>query len=265
MQSDTSGDYYSDFDYSPTTREKRKREKIDTPFGGVPSLHTLFTRTYVKMKAVKKMLALGADIEEKHGPQQLTPLHVAVMKHKTDVVEYLLEQGADVFALTTGGDTALHLNAFAWTVGISALLLMNGADCNAQNALGETPTHRAAEFADAAFVRNFLDFGADTSIKDNKGNTVLHCAAARTVAWERDEDGYDDPVFQERYKRHVVRLLLEYKTDSAWSKREALRATNDQGLTAENLADRNSGGKDKIADMIEAALVPAEEESRRVA
>lgn len=261
MNSDTSGDFYSEFDFNPETRHKRKREKIEIPSGGVPSLHTVLKRTYVKMKAVKKMLALGADIEEKIGLRQLTPLHVAVMKHGTKVVEYLLEQGADVFAVTNGGDTALHLNR--WNEDISALLLMNGADCNAQNTRGETPTHIAAEFSDAVFLRNYLDFGADTSIKDDKGNTVLHRAAARSVAWERED--YVDPVFDERSKRHVVKLLLEYKTDSVWSKRDALRATNNQGLTAENLADRNSGGKDKIADMIEAALVPAEEESRRVA
>ena len=230
MESDTSGDFYSEFDYNLETRHKRKRAKIETPFVGIPSLHTLFKRKYPKLKAVRKMLALGADIEEKLGLSQTTPLHAAVMNYKTDFVEYLLAQGADVFARTSDGNTPLHLNAFAWTSGISALLLMNGADCNAQNERGETPTHIAAEFADAAFVRNFLDFGADTSIKDKKRNKVLHRAADRHVAHRRDDDGYDDPVLQARFKRYVVRLLLQY--DGNWCKLEALEAINNKGYTA---------------------------------
>ena len=62
MESDTSGDFYSEFDYNQETGHTRKRENIETPFVGVPSLHILFKRTYVKLKAVRKMLALGADL-----------------------------------------------------------------------------------------------------------------------------------------------------------------------------------------------------------
>ena len=259
MQSDTSADFYSEFDCDSDTCHKRKREKIEMPFLGIPSLHNLFKRKYVKLSAVKKMMALGADIEEKHGPLQHTPLHAAVMNHKTDFVEYLLEQGADVFARTTDGNTPLHLNAFAWTSEISALLLMNGADCNAQYERGETPTHRAAQFADAAFLRNFLDFGADTSIKDIEGNTVLHCAARRRVAYGKDDDSYDDPVLDARWRRYMIRLLLQY--DGNWCKLEALQATNNKGETSSDIAFCYSN-EETAGNELEVALIPAKQESR---
>jgi len=258
MDSDTSADFYSDFSCDSDTSHKRKREKIEMPFHGTPSLHDLFKRKYVKLKAVKKILALGADIEEKNGQLKHTPLHVAVMNYKTDVVEYLLEQGADVFARTTDGNTALHLNAFAWTSEISSQLLMSGADCNAQNERGETPTHNAAKFADAAFLRNFIDFGADTSIKDIEGNTVLHHAASRRVAYGKDDDSYDDPILDARWKRYMIRLLLQY--DGNWCKLEALQATNNKGETASDVAFRYSN-EETAGNELEAALIPAKEEA----
>jgi hypothetical protein len=258
MESDSSCDFYSEFEFSPETQRKRKREKIETPFVGVPSLHILFKRTYVKLKAVRKMLALGADIEEKQAVSQHTPLHAAVLNHK-NVVEYLLEQGADVFARTAQGNTPLHLNAIACIADISALLLMNGADTNAQNEKGETPTHLAADVADAAFVRNLLDFGANTSIMDNNGNTVLHHAANRYVTYWRDDEDYDDPILQARYKRYVVRLLLQY--DGNWCKLDALQVKNNNGDTAMNIAD-NSGDDNTVGNELEQALIPAKEEAR---
>jgi hypothetical protein len=245
---------------------KRKRQALLE----TPSLHTLLGTDwqipYVTVQDVRKILTEGADIEERKGKPQHTPLHIAVMQHRTDIVEFLLDQGADMSALTTGGDTPLHLNAFAYTDPISALLLMNGASCNTQNTIGKTPTHIAAQHADAACLRNFLDFGADTSVKDNNGNTVLHYAADRTLCNPDDDESYRDIRYDRRENRKVVRLLLDYETDGVWSKVDALRATTNKGYTAMNLADHHASwwSDRKIGDMLEAALLPAEEEARRV-
>lgn len=259
MDDGSSDDSSTHFDCDSDTSHTRKRKHAETPSGDVPpSLHNLLKRPYVNVKAIRKMLAKGADLEEKNGKLE-TPLHSAVLLYRTDIVECMLEMGADVFALAPGGNTPLHLCASTGVVDMSALMLMNGADCNAQNERGETPTHIAAQHAGAAFLRNFLDFGAITSIKDTKGNTVLHRAADRYIAHRRDDDGYDDPVWQARYKRYVVRLLLQYEGD--WSKLDALEATNNNGHTAMNIADHYTHDN-TVGNELEAALIPAREEAR---
>jgi len=240
------------------------------------SLHTLFrirrySWTSLSQQDVRDVLAAGADIEEKGGVFQCTPLHMAVAlpgASRDAIIELLLARGAKVSATTTHGSTPLHINAVGYegTSTVTALLLMHGASCDAQNARGQTPTHIAAGRAGAAFLRHLLAFGADTSVKDHMGNTVLHIAASRGIADQSDDEVYEDPVLERRFKRHVVRLLLEHERGgAAWSRVATLRATNNAGFTPESLAEYYGDGYDGVAGMLHAMRVPAEEEARRAA
>ena len=84
----------------------QKRAKV--PF---LALHTASVKG--RPKLVRQLLAAGADIEERGGPENSTPLHEAAVHGRTDLVRLLLEHRADVSAKDARQKTALHL-AVSW-------------------------------------------------------------------------------------------------------------------------------------------------------
>ncbi len=65
----------------------------------------------------------------------------AVRHGRTQIVEKLLDDGADIAAKTRQGNTCLHIAASYNTKKLIALLLSHGADVTALNNKGETPFH----------------------------------------------------------------------------------------------------------------------------
>jgi ankyrin repeat protein len=63
------------------------------------------------------------------------------------------------------------------------LLLQRGADPNLQDSGRFTPLHLAAMMEDQAFVVALLEYGADPSIRDWEDRTPLHAAAIHD-RWE---------------------------------------------------------------------------------
>ena len=63
-----------------------------------------------------------------------------------ELIELLLDAGADVNAPTARGNTPLHIAAFKGYTGIVTLLLARGADRTARNAAGQTPEALARQF-----------------------------------------------------------------------------------------------------------------------
>ncbi|KAJ1464091.1 ankyrin repeat-containing domain protein, partial [Baffinella frigidus] len=94
------------------------------------------------------LLSGGANINERGRNGVYSPLHVAVFMGRAQVVQVLLEHGADVLGKTSGGEDApLHL-AFilprmAGRDAIIRALLLKGADVSAKNSTGRTPLHHA--------------------------------------------------------------------------------------------------------------------------
>jgi ankyrin repeat protein len=77
-------------------------EKLDM------SLHRFLDWTYGADgdTALRRMLDDGADTDEREGPFQETPLHVATRRRRVPAVEILLDHGAEIDATTKGGKTA---------------------------------------------------------------------------------------------------------------------------------------------------------------
>jgi hypothetical protein len=72
-----------------------------------------------------RLVALGADVNARDGGQSL--LHFAVQSNQSLLIEFLLQQSADCFAVDTVGDTPLHVAArLGLTECVTHLLLRGG-------------------------------------------------------------------------------------------------------------------------------------------
>lgn len=138
-----------------------------------------------------------------------TPLHYAAL-HSSEILELLLEKGAQANVSTTSADlegaTPLHIAAEFGQLKWVRLLIQRGANVNALMLNGSTPIVQACKEGQAEIVKALLDAGAllrvplisalqvavlskdltvvkavlagnpDIHMKDENGNTALHYA-----------------------------------------------------------------------------------------
>jgi ankyrin repeat protein len=89
----------------------------------------------------------------------------------------LIENGADLNAVTSDGWTALHFAAFKGYDKITKLLLDAGIDPNLQGyRYGRTALHYAAEQGRLNSAVQILQKNVDINIKDKSGITALDLA-----------------------------------------------------------------------------------------
>jgi ankyrin repeat protein len=155
-----------------------------------------------------------------------TALSLASGSGSSEIVEILLQAGANVNAQDRYGKTALMHTAWFGHLEIALLLLEAGADVTARDETGNTAL---ALSGDPQIAQILLQAGADIDAKDVYGTTALMRAA-----------GYGD--------LDVVRFLLEAGTD--------VNARDDNDKTALTYAKEN--GHDKIVELLTEA--GAEEE-----
>lgn len=114
-----------------------------------------------------------------------TLLYDAVLQGNFKIVEYLLQQGADVNTSNLEKSTPLHDSANKGRVGLVRFLLEKGADANAKDIDNNTPLHEAVA-ACGVYITNLryieivkllLSNAAMVNEKNNKGETPLHLAS----------------------------------------------------------------------------------------
>lgn len=116
--------------------------------------------------------------------QKLGELLIDAARHgEAQRVEKLLEQGADIRAHDSNGETVLHavFSRRNWRLdlGLVMLLLQEGADLEARDQRGWTPLHAAAERGRREATEFLLDKGADLKAINKDGQSPLHLAAGR--------------------------------------------------------------------------------------
>jgi len=188
------------------------------------------------LPSVQAMLAAGADVNEKRSGDFATPLLIAVINGHADLVDLLLEKGADPNAEGGNGrnnswgrplQAAVHVanwhvSDILITVNIDRIriiksLLAHGADVNGRNTdmeprwegaryrrrlVNATAFLLASYSADVEVMRLLLANGADPKI--NTGVNITPLMAAAGIAWASNQDRASEAEVLE-----AVKLLVE--------------------------------------------------------
>ncbi|RLN40065.1 26S proteasome non-ATPase regulatory subunit 10 [Panicum miliaceum] len=101
------------------------------------------------------------------------PIHSVASTGNAQIVEILLERGADVDLTTDGGRTALHYAASKGRLNIAEKLIAHGAKVNKKDKFGCTPLHRAASTGNAELCEFLIEEGAEVDAVDRTGQTPL--------------------------------------------------------------------------------------------
>jgi len=116
------------------------------------------------LELVKQILAADPTLLESADADGSRPLHFACWKGHTEIVEYLLDQGADITAQNAGnthwGGTPLHVTAHANNRAEAFLLLQKGADVHCISANGRTPLQETGLHKATAVAKLLREHGA---------------------------------------------------------------------------------------------------------
>ena len=116
---------------------------------------------------LQRLLDFGADINAKDRFGK-SLLHLAVSYGNNEITEWLLNNGAYVDSQNENKDTPLHIAADGH-IKLCTLLLNRGADPNCMNKDAETPLSCAAKLTHAEVVKLLLTYGGDAARIDFLG------------------------------------------------------------------------------------------------
>lgn len=118
------------------------------------------------LKSIKNLIDNGLDIDTKIVPnhQGYSLLNIAISERKPDIIKFLLEKEAST-------------KASIWKIypdqEIMDLLLENGADINDRDYYGKTPLFKFSFMSCKDIVEFLIKNGADVFAKNNEGKTAL--------------------------------------------------------------------------------------------
>ena len=126
------------------------------------------------------LLEAGADPNQPRRPDGMAPLHLASNSGELEAVSLLLDHKAEVDARDNDGETALIRAVEQKVPAIVRKLMSAGADVYAASARGKTALHFAAEYGYLELAKWLIDAKADgafVNVRDASGRSPLHFAA----------------------------------------------------------------------------------------
>lgn len=127
---------------------------------------------------VNLLLDNGADVNLRH-PSNFTALHIACLEKNLEIVELLVNRGANVHDETDEKFTALHYATTSGCDKIVKFLLNSGAGINASSIYGKTPLFVAVSRGYDVVVKLLINNGADVNIEDISGTCLIAEAVAK--------------------------------------------------------------------------------------
>ncbi|MCP5369897.1 MAG: ankyrin repeat domain-containing protein [Rickettsiaceae bacterium] len=165
----------------------------------------IFKKILIAVEQAEKMTPEHLNSRNKEGN---TSLHAAVSARtevnqevNQELVDLLLNKGADPTIKNNGGNTPLHLASLCGNKKIVDLLIDKEVDLNIQNTDGNTPLHLASLLGYKEVVDLLLNNRADPTIKNKDGNTALHVAVSMRTK------------VKQGVKQEIVDLLLNKGAD----------------------------------------------------
>ncbi len=134
-----------------------------------------------ELERTKQILSFGTDPNTAENATSATPLFIAISNNNPQMVQLLLDNGADVNQVNEKGSYPMHEvasgTAFAGDTKYRAnemiqSLIEHGADVNQKNAKGQTPLMLACKAGRTETLIFLLNKNAKSSIQDERGKTV---------------------------------------------------------------------------------------------
>ncbi len=132
------------------------------------------------LKKVKEIIDRDPNEINVQDAQGFTPLHLASGKGHIEIVEFLLNHGADIESEIFNGDTPLLVAARYARHGqyeTIKTLLEHGAKVNHKDKHGRAALHDAAMYSGKEVINLLISYGADVNARDKHQSTPLHQAA----------------------------------------------------------------------------------------
>lgn len=128
------------------------------------------------LELMQFLLPYGANLSQSD-PDGMTLIHYAVKRGNMEMIQLLVEFGADVNARNNQYQTPLMMAVGAPKPEECIRLLVTfGADVNLFDRRGDTALHKAAFYGRNEEVRLLLEFGADPAILNLQEMSALHVA-----------------------------------------------------------------------------------------
>ncbi|XP_020917386.1 palmitoyltransferase AKR1 isoform X2 [Exaiptasia diaphana] len=125
----------------------------------------------------KYILERDPSLVHSVGWHGMTPLHRAATRGNLEILQILLEFGANVNALNGFGETPLHFACQTASLKFVGILVNKGADIKVIDNGGRSSVHHAARSGSVWKIHYFVTLGLDLHKRDSRGQTVLHIAA----------------------------------------------------------------------------------------
>lgn len=126
----------------------------------------------------RQLLSAGVHVNQRNGTNYETALHVAARLGQEEIVQWLVEHGAERDPVTGSGETPLYMAFSANHYGVVQILLQAKANPNAKNGPdGKAILHLAAENDLVAWIQVLADLKADLNIQTNARKSAIELAA----------------------------------------------------------------------------------------
>ena len=139
---------------------------------------------YGHLECVEMLVAAGADLDHYPPPEKSPFSETAICsaaRKQPGIAKWLLRHGADPNIASSARRLPLGMVlAHSGDVELVQLLIQAGADLNAVDHMGNTPLHHAAESGNIPLVRILLDAGAAVDSVNGMGEPVLCSAVLRS-------------------------------------------------------------------------------------
>ncbi len=171
---------------------------------------TMAVETTFDPKMVQLLIEKGANVNVKDSLGN-TPLlqsqHLEFHSENLEIIELLIENGADLDILGSGSKTILHKVIRNGNLKTAELLLNSGANIEARSGQGNTPLWTAAWHGDVDAVRLLISLGANIHARGHTGLSIS----------DQNNAIIEDPAHSNEPEWHEIGgLLAEKITEDNW-------------------------------------------------